>query len=152
MAAEVGQPAPDFTLKDQNNQEVRLSDFRGKNVVLLFYPLSFSGICTNEMCAVQEDLGTFQNDDVQVLGISVDTTYTHRVFAEQKGLQFPLLADFWPHGKVADEYGVFDAERGVALRGTIVVDKEGVVRWKRVNAIPDARDHAEYAKVLAELS
>lgn len=97
-------------------------------------------------------LSTFQNDDVQVLAVSVDSPFAHKTWAEQQGYTFPLLADFWPHGKVAQDYGVFNDTMGVATRGTFVIDKEGTVRWTVVNAIPDARDHAEYAKVLAELS
>jgi len=153
VSIEVGALAPDFTLKDQNGNEVTLSSFRGeKNVVLLFHPLSFTGICQGELCSVRDDLGTFQNDNVQVLAVSVDSAPAHKAWAEQQGYQFPLLADFWPHGAVAQSYGVFDDTKGLALRGSFVIDKEGVVRWSVVNAIPDARDHAEYAKVLADLS
>lgn len=153
MAIDVGSIAPDFTLKDQHGTEITLSSFRGeKNVVVLFYPLTFTGICQGELCAVRDDLGTFQNDNVQVLAVSVDSVPTHKVWAEQQGYEFPLLSDFWPHGAVAQSYGVFDETKGLALRGTFVIDKEGTVRWSVVNAIPDARDHAEYAKVLADLS
>ncbi len=152
MTIAVGDRAPDFTLRDQNNQEVTLSDFRGRrNVVLLFYPLTFTGICQGELCAIRDDLATFQNDDVQVLAVSVDSTYAHKVWADQQGYDFPLLADFWPHGGVARAYGVLNEAKGLALRATFVIDKEGVVRWAVVNAVPDARDHAEYAKALASL-
>jgi alkyl hydroperoxide reductase subunit AhpC len=98
-----------------------------------------------------DDLATFQNDDVQVLAVSVDSTYTHKVWADREGYDFPLLADFWPHGGVARSYGVLNEDKGLAVRATFVIDKEGVVRWSVVNAIPDARDHDEYAKVLASL-
>jgi peroxiredoxin len=149
---DVGQQAPDFALKDQNNQVVSLSDFRGrKNVVLVFYPYAFTRVCEGELCAIRDDLPSFQNDDVQVLTVSVDTPYAHKVWAEREGFGFPLLADFWPHGAVAQAYGCFDEERGCSTRGTYVIDKAGVVRWKVVNAIPDGRDQAEYLKVLAEL-
>ena len=152
MAVEVGDKAPDFTLKDQNNEQVSLSDFAGKrNVVLLFYPLTFTGVCQGELCAVRDDLASFQNDDVQVLAISVDSAYAHKVWANEQGYDFPLLADFWPHGKVASDYGVFNEAAGIATRGTFIIDKSGVVRWKVVNAIPDARDQSEYVKALAEL-
>ena len=153
MAIEVGALAPDFTLKDQTGTEVTLSSFRGqKNVVILFYPLTFTGVCQGELCAVRDDLATFQNDDVQVLAISVDAVPSHKAWAEQQGYTFPILADFWPHGGVAQSYGVFDDTKGLALRGSFVLDKEGIVRWSVVNAIPDARDHADYAKVLSTLS
>lgn len=153
MSVDVGDVAPDFTLKDQDGKDVSLASFRGRrNVVVLFYPLAFTGVCQGELCAVRDDVSTFVNDDVQVLTVSVDSPYSHKVWAEQQGYSFPLLSDFWPHGAVAQTYGVFNDIAGVATRGTFVVDKEGVVRWKVVNAIPDARDHAEYAKVLAGLS
>ena len=152
MTVEIGQVAPDFTLPDQNKQPVTLSDFRGrKNVVLIFYPYAFTRVCQGELCAVQEDLSSFENDDVQVLTVSVDTPYSHRVWAEQQGYTFPLLADFWPHGAVAQAYGVFDETKGAAVRGTFVIDKEGVLRWSVVNAIPDGRDQTEYLKALASL-
>jgi peroxiredoxin len=153
MAVEIGSPAPDFTLKDQDRNDVTLSSFRGKkNVVVLFYPLTFTSVCEGELCAVRDDLGAFQNDDVQVLAISVDSAPTHKTWAEQQGYTFPILADFWPHGEVAKAYGVFNDTAGIATRGTFVVDKEGVVRWSVINGIPDARDQSEYKKVLAELS
>ena|SRR5215475_10907368 len=152
MSVEVGTRAPDFELRDQHGQHVRLSDFRGeKNVVIVFYPFAFSRVCTSEMCALRDDIAAFQNEDVQVLAVSVDSVFTLRAWAEHEGLTFPLLADFWPHGKVAGDYGVFDEQRGCAIRGTFVVDTEGVLRWKVVNAIPDGRDQAEYLKVLAAL-
>jgi mycoredoxin-dependent peroxiredoxin len=106
MAPEVGTKAPDFTLKDQNNQEVALSSFRGdRNVLLVFYPFAFSGICTSELCSVRDDLASFQNGDVQILAVSVDHPFTLKAWSDAQGYQFPLLADFWPHGSVAQAYG-----------------------------------------------
>ncbi|WP_433335827.1 peroxiredoxin [Spirillospora sp. CA-294931] len=152
MAVEVGDAAPDFELKDQHGTPVRLSDFQGrKNVVLVFYPLAFSGVCTGELCEIRDELPTLGGDDVQVLAVSVDSMFALRTWADQEKYQFPLLADFWPHGGTAQRYGVFDEERGVAERGTFIIDTEGVVRWKVVNAVADARDLAEYRKALAEL-
>jgi mycoredoxin-dependent peroxiredoxin len=151
MAVEVGDSAPDFELVDQHGTPVKLSDFRGKKVVVVFYPLAFSGVCQGELCEIRDELPTFGGDDVQVLAVSVDSMFSHRSWAEQQGYEFPLLSDFWPHGHVAQEYGVFDDARGVATRGTFIIDAEGVVRWKVVNAIPDARDLGEYRKVLAEM-
>ena len=150
---DVGQTAPDFTLRDQDGAEVTLSSFRGeRNVVLIFYPLAFTGVCQGELCAVRDDLSRFQNDDVQVLTVSVDSVPTHKKWAEEQGYTFPLLSDFWPHGATASAYGVFNEERGLATRGTFVIDKEGIVRWKVSNAIPDARDQAEYLQALAALA
>ena len=152
MSLEVGDTAPDFTLKNQHNGEVNLASFKGRQaVVLLFYPATFTGVCQGELCAVQEDLSTFQNEDVQVLAVSVDSPFANKVWAEREGFSFPILSDFWPHGGVAQAYGVFNDVVGRATRGTFVIDKEGVVRWNVVNAIPDVRDHSEYAKVLAGL-
>lgn len=152
MAPEVGTEAPDFTLKDQNNQEVTLSSFRGeRSVLVVFYPFAFSGICTGELCAVRDDLPTFQNDDVQILAVSVDHAFTLKAWSDAQGYQFPLLADFWPHGKVSQDYGVFNAERGFALRGTFLVDKTGIVRFAEVNGPGEARDQDAWKKALAAL-
>lgn len=153
MAIEPGATAPDFTLNDQHGAAVTLSSFQGsKNVVLVFYPLTFTNVCKGELTALAGDLTTYQNDDVQVLAVSVDSFFAHRVWAEEQGYEFPILADFWPHGETAKAYGVFDDVMGVAKRGTFVIDKAGTVVWSVVNAIPDARDQADYAKVLAGLS
>ncbi|GEL18179.1 peroxiredoxin [Pseudonocardia asaccharolytica] len=152
MAPEVGAEAPDFTLKDQNNQEVTLSSFRGrKGVLVVFYPFAFSGICTGEQSAVRDDLSSFQNDDVQVVGISVDHPFTLKAWSQAQDYDFPLLADFWPHGAVAQRYGVFDADRGFALRGTFLVDKEGTVRFAEVNGPGEPRDQSIWKKALAAL-
>lgn len=150
---QVGSAAPDFTVDDQHGGPVTLSSYRGGRVVLLvFYPFSFTGVCTSEMKALQKDIGSFQNDRVQVLGVSCDSPYVQRAFAEQERLSFPVLSDHWPHGAVAQSYGVFDAEVGAARRGTFVIDTEGVVRWSVVNAIPDRRDVDAYRAALAELT
>ncbi|MGA5816249.1 peroxiredoxin [Kitasatospora sp. NPDC094028] len=152
MAIEVGTQAPDFELPDQHGQAVRLTDFRGaKHVVLVFYPFTFTGVCTGELGALQRELDGLQNDDVQVLAVSCDSQFSQRVFADREGLDFPLLADFWPHGATARAYGVLDEERGCPLRGTFVIDRAGTVRWSVVNGLPDARDEQEYLKALAGL-
>jgi len=152
MAIDVGAEAPDFVLKDQNNQEVRLSDFRGrKNVLVVFYPLAFTGTCQGELCQMRDNIGDFQSDDLQVLTISVDSPYSHKVWAEREGYDFPLLADFWPHGAVAQDYGVFNEERGYANRGTFLVDKGGVVRFAEVNSPSQARDQEAWRKAIAAL-
>jgi mycoredoxin-dependent peroxiredoxin len=153
MAPEVGSEAPDFTLKDQNNQEVTLSSFRGeRNVLLVFYPFAFSGICQGELCSVRDDLPSFQNDDVQILAISVDHAFTLKAWADAQGYEFPLLADFWPHGEVSQAYGVFNDKRGMALRGTFLVDKAGIVRFSEVNQPGDRREQEGWKKAVAALA
>ncbi|MEP6599221.1 MAG: peroxiredoxin [Actinomycetota bacterium] len=135
MLIGVGEQAPDFTLRDQNNEEFTLSSFRGQKVVLIvFYPLAFTGICTGELCTVRDELSDFQNDYVQVVTVSVDSTYSHKIFAEREGYDFPLLSDFWPHGAVAQAYGVFNDEAGFANRGTFLVDVDGIVRFAEMNS------------------
>ncbi|MBM7490150.1 peroxiredoxin (alkyl hydroperoxide reductase subunit C) [Micromonospora luteifusca] len=151
MPIEVGAEAPDFVLKDQNNQEVRLSDFRGKRTVLLvFYPLAFTGTCQGELCEVRDNLGEYVNDDVQVLTVSVDSVYSHKIWADREGYQFPMLADFWPHGAVAQAYGVFNDVAGFANRGTFVIDRTGVVRFAEMNGPGEARDQQGWRKAIAE--
>jgi mycoredoxin-dependent peroxiredoxin len=152
MAVEVGRQAPDFELKDQYGTPVKLSDHRGKKVVLIFYPLAFSGVCSGELNAIRDEFVATVPEDVRVLTVSVDSMFSHRTWADREGYNFPLLSDFWPHGEVARAYGVFDEKKGFATRGTFIIDGEGVVRWSVVNPTPQARDIAEYRKVLAELS
>jgi peroxiredoxin len=150
---QVGDQAPDFTLGDQNNEEVTLSSFRGsKAVLLIFYPLAFTGICTKELIVVRDDLATFQNDDVQVMTISVDSTYSQKIYSQREGYEFPLLSDFWPHGGVAKEYGVFNEATGFANRGTFLVDKAGVVRFAEMNSPGEGRDPQVWRDAIAALS
>jgi len=152
MAVEVGQEAPDFELRNQHGEPIRLSSFRGaKNVVLVFYPLAFSGVCSSELSALRDNFPEVTRDDTELLTVSVDSVYVLRKWSDTEGFQFGLLSDFWPHGGVASLYGVFNADRGIAVRGTFIIDKAGVVRWKVVNPIPEARDIAEYQKALAAL-
>jgi peroxiredoxin len=143
------QVAPDFALPDQHGRTVTLGEFRGrKNVVLVFYPFAFTSVCSGELRAVQEELDALRAEDTEVLAVSCDSMHTQRVFAEQEGFGFPLLADFWPHGNAARAYGVFAEDKGCAVRGTFVIDREGVIRWSVVNDLPDARDLHEYVKAL----
>ena len=152
MAVEAGQQAPDFELKDQHGEPVRLSSFRGdKNVVLVFYPLAFSGVCSGELSALRDDFPEVTREDVELLTVSVDSTFVLRTWGDRDNFTFRLLSDFWPHGEVARLYGVFDEDKGVATRGTFVIDKTGTIRWQVVNPIPQARDIADYQKALAEL-
>lgn len=149
---QVGDEAPDFTLKDQNNEEFTLSSYRGQQAVLIvFYPLAFTGICTGELCVVRDDMPTFENDDVLTVSISVDSVYSHKIFAEREGYEFPLLADFWPHGGVAQAYGVFNEAAGIANRGTFLVDKDGIVRFAEMNKPGEGRDADEWRTAIKSL-
>jgi peroxiredoxin (alkyl hydroperoxide reductase subunit C) len=149
----VGSLAPDFTLKDQNGQPVTLSDFRGaKNVLLVFFPLAFTGICQGELDAIRDHLPDYSNDETATLAISVGPPPTHKVWATQSGFAFPVLSDFWPHGAVAQAYGVFNADAGIANRGTFVIDRAGVVRFAECKQPGEARDQAVWADALAALT
>ena len=150
MSLQVGDQAPDFTLNDQNNQERTLSEFRGdRNVLVVFYPLAFSGICTGELDQLRDDLAEFTG--VQVLAVSVDSVYTLKAWSNQQGYDFPLLADFWPHGKVAQDYGVFNDHAGIANRGTFLVDADGVIRFAEMNQPGEPRDQTVWKQALAAL-
>jgi mycoredoxin-dependent peroxiredoxin len=152
MAVEVGSKAPDFTLNDLNREKVSLEALRsGKNVLLVFYPFAFSGTCQGELCQVRDEISEFQNDKVQVVGVSVDAPFSLKAWAQQQGYTFPLLSDFWPHGEVAKAYGVFNEAAGMANRGTFLIDTEGVVRFAEVNGPGEARDQSAWKKAIAAL-
>lgn len=152
MTLLIGDAAPDFTLANQFGENVSLSDFRGKKpVVLVFYPLSFSGICTGELCELRDNFARFEKDNVELLAISVDSKFVQKQFAEHEGYKFSVLADFWPHGGVAKSYGVFMEENGFANRATFVIDKDGNLAAKFITAPGQARNLDEYEKALAAL-
>jgi len=151
MTLEVGQEAPDFTLRNQHGEDVTLSDLRGKKVVVMFYPFAFTGICTGELCDIRDRRADFVNDDTELLSISCDSTATLKAFSEAEGLDHQLLSDFWPHGEVARAYGAFWENTGFATRATYVLDRDGVIRWSVVNGPGEARDADDYAAALAAL-
>jgi len=152
MSLAIGTHAPDFELSDQHGVRVSLSSFRDKqNVVVLFYPFSFTGTCTGELCEIRDDLSSFQNESVALLAISCDSIFTQRAFAEAQKYTFPVLSDFWPHGAVSKLYGVFKEDRGCAIRGTFIIDKSGILRWQVVNPMGDARSASDYKAALAAL-
>ncbi len=151
MAIAVGSPAPEFALKDQNQKEIKLSDFRGKKtVVIMFYPLDWSPVCTNEHACVVNDMKKFEQLDAQVLGISVDSVWSHKAFAEKMGINYPLLADFQPRGAVADKFGVYLSEKGITGRAIAIVDRAGKVAWLKQYDIPTVPDINEVARALAQ--
>ncbi|GIJ47010.1 peroxiredoxin [Virgisporangium aliadipatigenens] len=149
MPLDVGASAPPFALRDQHRREVALADFADRHVLLVFYPWAFTGTCEGELTEIRDNLATYQNDTAQVLTVSVDSIFAHKVWAEREGFDFPLLADFWPHGAVAQAYGVFNERTGAANRGTFLVDPGGVIRFAEMNGPGEARDQAVWRKALA---
>jgi peroxiredoxin len=151
----VGDAAPDFTLRDQNQQPVTLSDYRAgkdaKNVLLVFFPLAFTGICEGELGQLRDHLPDFENDDSAVLTISVGPPPTHKVWALESGFLFPVLSDFWPHGAVSQAYGVFNDDTGFSNRGTFVVDRSGTIRFAEMKQPGEARDQQLWTEALAAL-
>jgi len=150
MTISVGAAAPDFTLKDQEQKEVKLSDFKGKkNVVLVFYPLDWSPTCTKEHVCLVNDMKRFDQLDAQVLGISVDSVWSHKAYAEKMGIHYPLLADFQPRGAVGDKFGVYLPEKGITGRAIAIVDRTGKIAWFKNYDIPVVPDVKEVADALA---
>ncbi len=128
MTVEIGQEAPDFELKDPSGEVIKLSSFRGKSpVALVFYPFTFTGVCEGELCQLRDEFADFSDAGMQVLAVSCDSRHSQRVWTEQKGYQFPVLSDFWPHGAVAKAYGVFNDALGCANRATFIIDTEGKI-------------------------
>lgn len=152
MALENDTIAPDFELVNQFGEPVRLSDFRGSaSVALVFFPMAFSGRCTGELCELRDNLALFAERGVTLVGISVDSKYTLRAWAEREEYEFTLLADFWPHGAVAKEYGVFLADKGYANRATFLIDQAGIIRASFITAPGEARSLDAYRAALDEL-
>jgi peroxiredoxin len=158
MVIQVGTQAPDFELGSNEleggkpGKKIKLSDYRGKkNVVLAFYPLDFSPTCTSENECFREDFSEFESAGSQVLGVSVDSVWTHHAFAKQMGLKYPLLADFQPRGEVAKTYGLFVEDKGTTARATVIIDKSGKVAWVKEQERSQARDNRAILDVLAGL-
>jgi mycoredoxin-dependent peroxiredoxin len=152
MSLAVGSPAPDFTLKDQSQKEVKLSDFAGKkNVVIVFYPLDWSPTCTNEHACFVNELKLFGTLDAEVLGVSVDSVWSHKAYAEKMGIQYPLLADFHPRGAMAEKYGAYLPEKGITNRSIYIVNKAGNIAWYKNYDIPVVPDLKEVADALQQV-
>lgn len=152
MTLALGQPAPSFSLKDQHGQTVTLEQYIGKNLVVVFYPFAFSGVCTGELEEIRDNLDDLETDSSGLVAVSCDSMYSLRIFAERDRLSFPLLSDFWPHGAVSLAYEVFNERIGCPTRSTVVVDREGLVRWQVTTEMSQSRDMSAYRKVLAELA
>ncbi|MCW2525357.1 MAG: ahpE [Pseudonocardiales bacterium] len=153
MPIAVGDDAPDFTLKDQNNEEFSLGAQRGEKAVLaVFYPFAFTNICTGELAAIRGEKATFSSSTLTTVTISCDSVYSHKIFDEREGFGFPLLSDFWPHGAVAQAYGVFNDSGGFANRGTFLIDRGGVVRFAEMNGPGQGREPQDWREAIAALA
>jgi peroxiredoxin len=157
MTISVNQPAPDFELPSHQQTEngrlgkkYKLSDLRGKPVVLAFYPFDFSGTCTKENICFRDDLSQFEQLGAQVFGISIDSVFAHDAFAKSLGLTYPLLADFHPKGAVAKSYGLYNEDLGFARRATVVIDKAGKVSWIQEHS--QQRDNKELLEAIKRAS
>ncbi|HTQ59502.1 MAG TPA: peroxiredoxin [Candidatus Solibacter sp.] len=152
MSMAVGQTAPDFTLPNQDKKEVKLSDFAGKkNVVLVFYPLDWSPVCTNEHVCLVNDMKAFESLDAEVLGVSVDSVWSHKAFADKMGIKYSLLADFHPKGAMSEKYGAYLADKGITGRAIVIVGKDGKVAWIKNYDIPMVPDVKEVAAALSQV-
>ena len=152
MVLEAGAIAPDFTLSDQTGEELTLSELVAEGpVALVFFPLAFSGICTGELCELRDNLAMFNDQQVRLLGISVDSVWSLKAWAAQEGYEFSILSDFWPHGEVAKQYGVFIEERGISGRATLLIGSDRRVIASFETAPGEARDLGAYRAALAEL-
>ena len=153
MSITVGSAAPDFSLKNQFGETVTLSQFAGvKPVVLVFFPLAFSGICTGELCELRDNLKAFEAEGIELIGVSVDSHFALRAWGDQEKYEFSLLSDFWPHGAVAKSYGVFVEEAGIANRGTFVIDRDGNVAASIITAPGQAREFSAYLEAIAKVA
>jgi peroxiredoxin len=152
MPLSVGDTAPEFSLRDQDKQEVSLAELRGTPVLLVFYPFAFSGLCTGELCQLRDELADYTAAGVKVLAISTDPTFSLKAFREQQGFDFPLLSDFWPHGATAQAYEAFNEKAGMALRATFLVDADGKVAFAEVNSAGDVREQSGWKNAVAGLA
>jgi mycoredoxin-dependent peroxiredoxin len=152
MPATVGQPAPDFTLKDTQNNEVSLSSLKGSKAIIAFIPFPNTGICDGEACALRDDYSELSKDGSKVVIISCHARPLLGMWAAENNITFPVLADFWPHGAVAQAYGCFNDQLGVSMRASYVLDANGIVKQIiQTGSLGEARNEAAYAKALAAI-
>lgn len=148
----IGERAPDFTLPDAYGRSVTLSELcRETAVLLVFVPFAFSGTCGSELSEIRDDPITFRSEHVRTVAVSCDPMFALRAWADEEQYEFPLLSDFWPHGAVASAFGVFDERMGAAVRGTFLIDPEGVIQWSLVHAAGERRDFDAFRQALAVL-
>jgi mycoredoxin-dependent peroxiredoxin len=152
MSIAVGEKAPDFTLPNQDKKEVKLSDFAGKkNVLLVWYPLDWSPTCTNEHACIVNEMKAFETLDAEVLGVSVDSVWSHKAYADKMGIKYSLLADFHPKGAMSEKYGVYLADKGITGRAIAIVNKKGNVAWFKNYDIPVVPDLNEVSAALGQV-
>jgi peroxiredoxin (alkyl hydroperoxide reductase subunit C) len=131
-----GEAAPDFELRDQDGTKVTLGDLKGKTSVLVFYPLDFSPVCTDQLNVYQEVLPELERRGVKLYGVSVDSAFCHKAFQGHLGTTIPLLADFHPRGEMSSRYGVYNEKRGTTYRALVMIDPDGIVRWSYQSSSP----------------
>ncbi|MCH7584651.1 MAG: peroxiredoxin [Acidobacteria bacterium] len=149
MPIDIGQPAPDFELRNVDGETVSLTDLAGRKSLIVFIPFPFTGTCEGELCTIRDRMEELNEIDANVVAITTDTLFSNKVWAEQNGFKFPVLSDFWPHGSVTDAYGTFDPKVGAANRSSFVLDKEGVVRAViATESRGVARDYDDYLAAL----
>lgn len=147
----VGRAAPEFSLADQHGRTLTMSALKGKPVLLVFVPFAFSDVCSSELVDLRDATGLADHADLQTLVISCDSIFTLKAWSDEHNYQAPLLSDFWPHGEVSRLYGVFNSHKGLATRGSFLIDAEGVVRWAIVNSPGEARDVGDYREAITLL-
>jgi mycoredoxin-dependent peroxiredoxin len=148
---QVGDVAPDFELLDESGKPTRLSSFRGRSVILVFFPAAFSPICTEELKSLSEHAGEFERGNAALIGVSVDNKWSLKAFKRDEGLTATLLSDFHPKGNIAQKYGVFMGETGYAKRGTFVIDKDGFIRGITVKEPKEPRNEEDALNQLRNL-
>jgi len=149
MPITVGQPAPDFELENQDKKKIKLSDLKGKKIVLAFYPLDFSPVCTNEHVCFMTDLPQFNAKDATILGISIDSVWAHKAFREAKGITYDLLSDI--KREVVQKYDLFVPEANIGKRATVIVDRNGIVSYFKEQPLREARDDKDILEALAKI-
>jgi len=148
----VGDSAPDFNLKDNHDNEIRLSNYKGKKVLLSWHPLAWTSVCTDQMRALDVNWETFQKLNTVPIGLSVDPAPSKKAWATAIALsKLSIPSDFWPHGKVAQDYGIFIEKFGFSERANIIIDENGIVRWVKVYPIKELPDINEVIDVLSKL-
>ncbi len=152
MPATIGTPAPDFTLPDQDRTPVSLGDLRGRAALIVFIPFPFTGMCSDELCTLRDNLSALNELDAAVVAVTCDTPFANAEWSRQNGFGFPVLSDFWPHGATARTYGAFEERTGSANRTTFVLDADGVVREIIASgSLGTPREYAEYVAAVERL-